>query len=93
MQGRPALGPVVAPPESFAVNGHHLALGQFAYLGHHGGEAITELLRVQETEDTPKCVLERNAIGQLQEPGEPIALGLTELLYLNPIVGAANHGA
>ena len=51
------MGPVVAPPESFAVNGHHFALDQFAYLAHPGGEANTELLRVQETEDTPKCVV------------------------------------
>ena len=51
------MGPVVAPPESFAVNGHHFALDQFACMAQPGGEASTELLRVQETEDTPKCVV------------------------------------
>jgi hypothetical protein len=57
------------------------------------GEAFLERVGVQAGEDAAERVVAGHAAGQVQERGEPRALGAAELLDLDPPVGAADHGA
>ena len=75
-QRRPALGPVVAPTESFAVNGHHFALDQFAYLSHPGSETRAELSGFKRPKTRPNVSWEGMPLGSFRNLANQSLLAL-----------------
>ena len=92
MQGAAAIAPVMAAPQSLAINGRHLSLDQLAHRIHPVGEAGGEPLWVQHAEYPTEGIVRGNPVGQLQEPVKPFPFGLAELLDLHPVVRAADDG-
>ena len=48
---------------------------------------------VQTAEHSPEGVVRRDAVGQPQEPAQPLPLGIADFLNFNSVVCAADHAA
>ena len=66
--------PVVGAAQGLAIHGNHLSLGQPVDAAHPCPEAVPEAVRVDAGKHPGKGVGAGDAIGQLQEPAEPLNL-------------------
>ncbi len=90
--------PVVRPPRLLAVQRDHLRRGPRRARRRVNArdprpEARREAIRVQHREHAPACVMRGAAPWHVQERVEPSALGLADLLHLDPPVGPADRRA
>src|SRR5262249_61329096 len=78
-------------PHRLPVHRDGLEPGRRAQLGHPLPEARRERLTVEGREHPVEGVVAGDAVGQLQEPLEPVVPGVAESLDLLETVGPADH--
>ena len=75
VQRRQVAGRVEGAPQGLAVDRHDLPPGQLVEGPDPGDEAVVELAGIEQLEDAGEGVVGRDAIGELQEGLQPLALG------------------
>lgn len=93
VDGGLAIGLVQRAAHGLAVDGDDIRTQAGRQGLHPGGEAVGECVGVQGGKDPAKGVMRWNAVRQVEEVGEEIDLGFTELFDLRPAFRATNHGA
>jgi site-specific DNA recombinase len=87
------VGSIVRAAHGLAVEGDHRRRHNGAHRFHPVREARLKLLWIEGCEHAIEGIVRGNAVGQVQERPQPLALRLPELSDLVPTLGTADHGA